>query len=105
MLPTDANSQAKTVTVEIELPTLILESIRARVASGEFASESEAVTHLLGKAEQMYSIESTLHDTDDEWDNEIRETIARLDRGEEPTYTLEEVRQHLGQRREQRAAA
>jgi Arc/MetJ-type ribon-helix-helix transcriptional regulator len=105
MPQTEASSEVKTVRLEIEVPASIADVIRARVASGEFASESEFVTDLLLEAERVCSVRPALQKNEDEWEDEIRETIARLDQGEEPTCTVEEIRQYLEQRRAHRAAA
>ena len=102
MPPPGPDSQEKTVTLEIQLPTSVADGLRARVSSGEFASESDVVAHLLRKAGRMQPPTPV---NEEEWDNEVCETIARLDRGEEPTYTLEEMRQHFEQRRAERTAA
>lgn len=98
----DTDLQGKLVSLEIEVPASIADGLRARVASGEFASESDAIVHLLLRADRM---QAQLPGSEGEWDEEVRETILRLDQGEEPTYTLEELRQYFAQRRVQRTAA
>jgi Arc/MetJ-type ribon-helix-helix transcriptional regulator len=98
----DTDLQGKLVSLEIEVPASIADGLRARVASGEFASEGDAIVHLLLRADRM---QAQLPGSEGEWDEEVRETILRLDQGEEPTYTLEELRQYFAQRRVQRTAA
>ncbi|MBS1814148.1 MAG: hypothetical protein JSS87_04665 [Acidobacteria bacterium] len=81
-------------TITVTLSEQIAHKVHERVISGEYSSDSEAVHELLQRAidEEGFPLQPWMV-------AEIKETIARLDSGEEKTLSLEEVEHALRQRR------
>ena len=84
----------------LDLPEETVDLIEARVAAGEYATASDLVLDSLGTESH--------DDASGEWvefAGRVRETVRRLDSGEEPTFTSEEVKAHLDERRRARLPA
>ena len=81
----------------VELTDEQIEEIEQHVASGAYPSTSDVVA--AGVAELSPDF---VRDNSSEWLaflEGVRETSARLDRGEEPTYTAEDIRARRSARR------
>ena len=103
MPPTEAANDIQTETLSIQMPATLAAKIRARVLTGEFASESEAVVHdLLEVDEWSWLPDEGFGPSLEEMLEEVPAQLERIAGGEEKTYSMEEVRQYLAAHREER---
>jgi Arc/MetJ-type ribon-helix-helix transcriptional regulator len=93
-------TETETVAMTIEVPLRLAESIRARVERGEFPTENDLVVHDLYEAEEWSML------PDEPFGRSLEDVLAevpaqleRIARGEEKTFTLEEVQQRFAGRR------
>jgi hypothetical protein len=84
-------------TLVVTLPAELAAKIRAQVHSGQFTSENDVILHDLAEAHRWDDLpDEPLGPPMEEWiEKELPATLARLDSGEEETYTIDEVRSHL----------
>ncbi|AFL90179.1 hypothetical protein Terro_3971 [Terriglobus roseus DSM 18391] len=85
--------------VSIQVPTSLMERIRARVRTGEFQSQEAAVLHAVEEQELWSQLPVEPLGSFDEMLAGIPELIDRLDRGEEDTLSAEAVRNDLAAHR------
>lgn len=83
---------SKTQSLNITLPADLARWIEKKVASGEYATESDVVADSLRDAAAEDA-------AIDQWvTDEVLPTLARLDAGLEKTFTVDEVRERLNRR-------
>lgn len=97
----------QTETIEVTLPIDLIERIRDRVRSGEFASESDVVVHRLTFEEDDWSdlpFETLPFDpenpattgTEEDWlRHVVPQRLQEIENGSEKTVTTDEVRSHF----------
>src|SRR6187402_1761951 len=90
---TDRNQEMEVVS--IQMPTSLMERVRARVRTGEFQSQDAAVIHALEEQELWSGLPVEPLGSLDEMLSGIPELVDRLDRGEENTLSPEDVRKDL----------
>jgi antitoxin ParD1/3/4 len=84
--------------VQISVPEEIAERIRAKVASGAYASEGEVIREGLSALEEKDALETWLV-------NEVGPTYDRIQRGEEELIPIEDVFAGLEERHKARKKA
>src|SRR3982751_1016176 len=94
-----ADSNQEMESVSIQMPTSLMERIRARVRTGEFQSEDAAVIQAVEEQELWSQLPVEPLGSLDEMLAGIPELVDRLDRGEEDTLSAEDVRRKLAAHR------
>jgi Arc/MetJ-type ribon-helix-helix transcriptional regulator len=97
MQPTDRSQEMETVSIKI--PSSLMERIRARVRTGEFQSEDAAVIHAVQEQELWSQLPAEPLGSFDEMLAGIPDLLERLDRGEEKTLSVDDVRKDLAAHR------
>ncbi|MGF9564368.1 type II toxin-antitoxin system ParD family antitoxin [Neorhizobium sp. JUb45] len=85
---------SKMQSITVSLPMDIAEQLHEKVSSGEYATESEAVTEGL---RELFAEDPAIQ----KWiEDDVLPTFDRLQAGTEKTFTVDEVRERLNARME-----
>lgn len=91
-----------TQTIKVTLPSELVEQVRAKVQSGEYASESDVIRASLLDYEANHGITGD-PELDAFIEKDVKATLERMRRGEERMYTADEVEERLRIHRSKRS--